>query len=54
VSILATFLARRALSANQTHQYEARIEELADQYIDEHGRDWLEGKYSQSVSDAFS
>ena len=26
----------------------ARIEELADQYIDEHERDWVEGKYSVS------
>jgi hypothetical protein len=24
----------------------ARIEELADQYIDEHEREWIEGKYS--------
>src|SRR3981081_1164734 len=26
----------------------ARIEELADQYIDEHEMDWVEGKYSVS------
>jgi hypothetical protein len=26
----------------------ARIEELSDQYIDEHERDWVEGKYSVS------
>jgi hypothetical protein len=26
----------------------ARIEELADQYIDEHEREWVEGKYSVS------
>jgi hypothetical protein len=25
-----------------------RIEELADQYIDEHEMDWVEGKYSVS------
>jgi hypothetical protein len=26
----------------------AQIEELADQYINEHERDWVEGKYSIS------